>query len=178
MEKGGMSLMVKNQILNGVTDSGKIADNLGLPEKKVRSCRKTLKEWGVDWPLEKMRYEQIERMVLKENNDRKLQTMLDSFSSGTVLNMIKLRRQIAFAPLKIILQEIGINHDTQTAAEILRKTQIPIREVWRGSVKIRGQTCVFHYWVIVAKHKEKIIDALRKAGMLNQTARSKSIRGH
>lgn len=166
-EHGGRTLRVRKEVESGVTDRDQIAKNLGLSAQDVGSSWRILRRWGVDVPFERRRqsYQEIKNKIEKETDDKKLQELLDGFSAGLVMGMTayyKNSDQAIFMYLGNVLRELGFNRRVRFFADVLKSAGIPMRRVERGSqIKRSGRKYPLNYYVFLAKHKQRVIDAIR-----------------
>lgn len=156
--RGGKSIGVRELVEGGTTDPKKIQNTLGLSSQVLTNVRTTLKGWGVTVPLAReLRDEAFER-IRKEDDDKKLQELLDNLPREQLRKKLYGAKSGLFASVSKTAREAGLtfrNTHARTIAETLRNAGIPVR-----SFVVKSEKRELRYWVILAKHRQRAIEII------------------
>lgn len=143
-----------------------ISEVAAFSKRQIHSRKKVSKEWGVELSGEWTDYSEIKKKVSKEENWGKLQGILNGLSGVSIRGYIDRHRgknQDLFAYLGVIAKEAGfyrVHRQMKFFYGILTPLGIPVKkmEITRKNKKRRKYRQF--YYVVFAKHKGIIIDAL------------------
>lgn len=159
---GGLSLRIKKLLEKGITDPRQIQAELGLSFERMGTNRKVLKSWGIELPRIRTSYERLKEKVAKETDDDTLQNILDDLSNGQIrgyLHDYGKSEDAVFTSFSIIARNNGFHIQPKRVAEATKKAGIPIRAV--EHVDKNAKNGVEYYWVVFAKHEQRIVQVLR-----------------
>jgi len=109
LKQGGKSVMIKEELEKGIIDPKEIGKNLGLTSIQVTDARKTLRNWNLDLPRTKRDYTEIQKAIEVENDDKKLQGILNSLSMESITAFMRNNKdQTTFAKLGNLLENWAI----------------------------------------------------------------------
>jgi len=156
LKRGGKSVMIKEELEKGITDPKEIGKNLGLTSVQVADARKTLRNWKLDLPRTTRDYAEIQKAIEIENDDKKLQGVLDSLSMESVTSFIRNNKdQTTFLYLGNLLGELGYIKNARLVGEKLKASGIPVAKYTRA-LKEEGKSLIT--WVVLNKDKQRISD--------------------
>lgn len=173
--KGGISLTVRQQLEQGVRRVGQIAKNTGLSSKQVSKSRQALKDWeGVSkevFQTENISWEDLERKIEQEQDDKKLQEVLDAIPINIIRAYIarhkKNQSSVFLGSLVSILREKGLyvrSGDVNLVFAVIKDAGIPIKREYSRYQRKEGKKQGFSqvYYVVLSKHADRIIKTLGK----------------
>ena len=155
-KQGGKSVMIKEELEKGITDPKEIGKNLGLTSVQVADARKTLRNWKLDLPRITRDYAEIQKAIEVENDDKKLQGVLDGLSMESVTSFVRNNKnQTTFLYLGNLLGELGYTKNARLVGEKLKADGIPVAKYMRA---LRGEGKSLITWVVLNKDKQRISD--------------------
>jgi hypothetical protein len=156
LKRGGKSVMIKEELEKGITDPKEIGKNLGLTSVQVADARKTLRNWKLDLPRITRDYAEIQKAIEVENDDKKLQGVLDGLSMESVTSFVRNNKnQTTFLYLGNLLGELGYTKNARLVGEKLKADGIPVAKYMRA---LRGEGKSLITWVVLNKDKQRISD--------------------
>jgi hypothetical protein len=170
LSHGGKSLEIKGELGRGVTDPKKIAENLGFSTAQIADARKTLRNWNIELPQIRRNYDELQKTIGVENDDVKLQSILNSFTMESITGFMRNNKdQTMFVNLGNSLRESGFVGNAKTVGDRLRKNGIPVGEYSRV---VKGKEKPLVTWVVYDKHKQRIsgvAEEMFKSGELKKS---------
>lgn len=164
--QGGVSLRIKEQVEKGVIDIDKISENIGISKKTIIHTRSTtLKDWGVDIPRKNLSYKEILRQLEEENDDGKIQQLLDKLPLRVISDNINTKKGVSqFLALGNLIREGGFHPDRKNGEYIffvdsLKKASVPITR--KDEVK-GNNTYIQTYYILLSKHKDRAMQVLKE----------------
>lgn len=146
-----------------ITDSREIALRLKVSQGAVSARRKTLEGWGITIDKIVAPYNDFAEKVENEDDDKKLQRILDDLPDVSIIGFLKYFKDGAIRTVSKVIREAGFHPEQRDIKKHFIKTLseagIPVRDP-SSKDKVR------HYWVILSKHKDRIIEALNKDSAL------------
>ncbi len=152
----------------GITDPKEIALRLKVSESAVSNRRKTLESWGV--PIDRHNlsyynfYSDLVKKVENENNDKKLEQILDDLPVQTIIDFLTNHKDGAIRTVSKVIRGDGFHPNNKDIQEYfikaIRKAGIPVRRASKGDKR--------NYWVIFSKHTDRTIEALNKDSALER----------
>lgn len=136
-----------------------------LPPSRLDKAREVLGKRGIVVPKQNSAYAGFAEKVEAENNYQKLQTILDSFPSESLLSYINNHRKdkkktlIALSP---VLRKAGFyfgHGSLKLFAQKIRENHVPIRLI-EAKQKTRRKYNKTHY-IVYSRHEEEIARALK-----------------
>lgn len=149
---------VKHAVEQGA-DIEEIKDNIELSSQQIDSIRKTLRKRGVDVPPAQT-FAYFKAKAEAENDDQKLQEILDSFTSHFTVHRRRGQEKV-LTDLSSVLRAGGFyfrGNAITIFVEKLKTKNIPIRQVGR---EVKNRKDIANYWIVYGKHQQRIIDALK-----------------
>lgn len=165
---GGISLRIKQTIEErGIAvvraeDVDDIAKAAGVTKQQVLSSRHVLENWGIHIGRLDNPYASFAKKVKDEEDDQKLQELLDSSSVNSLRGF--LQRDSGHKTLTTVsatAKERGFSVHTirvRSVAQKIKKAGIPMRQILHldQNGKVRGS-----YYAVYAKHEDRIAEVLR-----------------
>lgn len=168
--RGGLSWEISEFIRQtGITDPRKIAGKFKIPIRRVNRARQVLRSWGIIIPLTVAHYRDFFKQVENENNDQRLQEILDNSSSGSLLHYRQRYGNEAIMSLAQIVRkaEFYIPYNYMGLfAKTIQNQDIPIRLFEQeGTSKRKYRE---RHFIVFSKHEKRIIESLRNDSSLER----------
>jgi len=160
---GGKSVRIREEIERGITDPRKIAENLGLTMAQIADSRKkVLKNWGIDVPSARRSYAEIENAINRENNDEKLQEILNGLSTESITSFMRNNKdQNTFIFLGNLLKELGFSSkNAHLVGGRLRTINVSVGKYSRSINKGTEQEKTITNWVILNKRRQEVVNEI------------------
>ena len=157
------TLRVKNMTGEGLVSQINI-ENAGLSSLQLCHARTTLKRRGIEVPLLRT-FANFEEKVEAENDNQKLQALLESFTPISLRGYYSRHRkdkEKILTDLSSVLREGEFYPSSRSLkhfAQKVKEKNIPIRPVERVT-KTKGKYSDVYY-IVYSKHAKEIADALR-----------------
>ncbi|MBI2049591.1 hypothetical protein HYT32_01670 [Candidatus Roizmanbacteria bacterium] len=158
---------VAQQVEQGITNRHQIAENTGLTSAEVTKAAHRLKEVGIEIPRVLGSFKQLEQDAEIEEDDKKLQEILNNLSVDTIIYYFQWRSKDpkAITVLTKILKNAGLHirtRELKPVRDTIRDVGIPIRFAETSySIKRNGKEYPQSYTVVFTKHIERILLAIR-----------------
>ena len=167
---GGRSLRIKRAAeergiaVVGVRDIDDIARAARVTRQQLLASRQVLENWGIhihrfDGPFP---YADFAQKARDENDDKKLQEFLDSFSVSSLMRFMRTDfNRETLTTVSAIANDKGFHAHTKRIkfiAETIIKAKIPIGQI---SNLDKDGKLLGSYYVVYTKHAERIAAALR-----------------
>ena len=172
LRKGGSSLKIRRQFENGVRDIDTISKNTGILKTNIASAiSTTLKDWGVIVPTKYRQNKELLMQLDKETDDEKIQALLDRIPHHVIQGDLDRKREASqFSSFSPLIREAGFSsRDNHPFATSLKSTRVPISikdEVVKGA-----NPKTLTYYVLLSRHKERAIKALKEDQSLQRFQR-------
>ncbi|MBI4096592.1 MAG: hypothetical protein HY425_02635 [Candidatus Levybacteria bacterium] len=154
---------IKETIGKGDTDFKQLRDLAGSSEK-LRGVRVTLRKRGLEIPYSPT-YADLMKKAREETGDQKLQEILDSFSAGSLrAYRDNHKKDKVFTSLYAIIREAGFHpHGNYVSpfAEAIKTAGIPMKTVQLDARNKKGEDITKKYYILFAKHQDRIIQAIQ-----------------
>ncbi|MDO8621370.1 MAG: hypothetical protein Q7R31_03800 [Candidatus Levybacteria bacterium] len=148
----------------GITDPKEIAKRLKISTHKVSYARRVLRGWEITIPLAIARYRDFAKKVKSEKDNKKLQTILDSYTTGSLVGFVNRHRhdkERILISLSTALREEGFYPSVKSIKDFAEKVKtkgIPIRSCdTKRKVKFKYKQILY---VVFPGHAKRIIKAL------------------
>src|SRR3989344_4555813 len=128
-----------------------MAEGLGEISEAARSRKKVLKNWGIDVPSARRSYAEIENAINRENNDEKLQEILNGLSTESITSFMRNNKdQNTFIFLGNLLKELGFSSkNAHLVGGRLRTINVSVGKYSQSKNKGTEQEKTITNWVIV-----------------------------
>lgn len=158
---GELDLRAKSMVEKGITDPKEIQDALAISTQKLVHKRIVLRRWGIDIPRIHKSCQQTSERIAKENDDKKLQEFLKSFSVGSLMYFFHcdFNHEI-LTTLAVIARNNGFrfhNSQVESLAVTIEEAKIPITQIVRRDKNGRKLSS---YYPVFRKHEDRIAEVL------------------
>ncbi len=161
-----VTLQVVQQVEKGVNDRRQIAQNTKLTLAQVTNRAQHLKTIGIEIPRAPTFSEELAKRVESEEDDKKLQGILDEIPVNTIRVYMRRDDPKILTFLTNVLKSDGLyvrNRELKLVVDVIKDKEIPIRIVETGfKNKIRGREYPQSYTVVFVKRGKRILKALKE----------------
>lgn len=170
LKRAPVALRVKEQIDQGVANRSEIARNTGLTPRQIAGAVQTLKPHRIAVVTDSslFLFRELEKQFEKEEDDRRLQGMLDGLPAINMRGFIARNtgKEIFLSSLTNILTDAGFHvrsKELRPVADAIRNAGIPIRLADAGYTTRHGNKEYSQVYIIVlTRHKDRILEVIRQ----------------
>jgi hypothetical protein len=156
---------VKQQVNQGVNSRAQIVENTGFTPDQVHRAAYTLKRHNIATPRDINSFIELQEQFAKEEDNEKLQDMLNMLKPGSIRGMINYHRgqETFFSSLTNILIEEGLHvryKELKSIVALLRSKKIPIIQVSMTYKTKKGKETHGSYVIVLTKRRQQILEVL------------------
>lgn len=163
---GTIALEVKRQIEQGVNSRAQILKNTGLTLQQVKRAAETLRKHEVIVPRMNTSWQELEEQFKKEEDNEKLQGMLDEINPYNVRHFMGRDpgKEVFLSYLSDILVDAGfyVGKRLETIATLIRDMGIPVRRFEIAPMIKKGKAIRRVYTIIPTKRRKQILEVLNE----------------
>lgn len=169
--RGGKSLKIRDVILKkGMVSPKQLSSELeDISPSRIRTAARVLESWGLKLERSTIDWKKIEKQIEEEEEDGKLQQILDNLLEKSFAGIIRSerRKRGVFGLLGATLTELGFDRrQAKFIAERLKFKKeiggIPLRSLKTPYKNIKkGKEYDQIYYVYCDKHEQRVIDVIK-----------------